>query len=134
MMSTQSSPLPPEFRKQMQPVPLFAGVNAPQPAPIQNDSRTIWELVIEDMKARDNTGFKKYGTRLQAHNGRDALVDAYQEALDLAVYLKQAIVERQIYTQDRSDTPADRLRRDIEASGAESAIDKVTRVPRPPTE
>lgn len=31
---------------------------------------------------------------LQAHNGRDPLVDAYQEALDLVVYLRQAIEER----------------------------------------
>jgi hypothetical protein len=31
---------------------------------------------------------------LRAHNGRDALVDAYQEALDLCVYLRQVIQER----------------------------------------
>ena len=36
----------------------------------------------------------EHGTPLQAHNGRDPLVDAYQEALDLAVYLRQAIEER----------------------------------------
>ena len=36
----------------------------------------------------------RYGTALQPHNGRDALLDAYEEALDLAMYLKQAIVER----------------------------------------
>jgi len=67
-----------------------------QPAPVHNESRPIWELVIEDMKARDNLGRQKYGTPLQANNGRDALVDAYQEALDLAVYLKQSIVERDV--------------------------------------
>jgi hypothetical protein len=33
-------------------------------------------------------------TYLQAHNGRDALLDAYQEALDLAIYLRQALAER----------------------------------------
>jgi hypothetical protein len=31
---------------------------------------------------------------LQPHNGRDCLMDAYQEALDLAMYLRQAIFER----------------------------------------
>jgi hypothetical protein len=31
---------------------------------------------------------------LQAFNGRDALRDAYEEALDLACYLRQAIAER----------------------------------------
>jgi hypothetical protein len=39
-------------------------------------------------------GVRKYGTPLQAHNGRDGLMDAYQEALDLAVYLRQLIAER----------------------------------------
>lgn len=65
-----------------------------QPAPTPNGSRPIWELVVEDMQERDRVGRQRYGTPLQAHNGRDALVDAYQEALDLAVYLRQAIEER----------------------------------------
>lgn len=65
-----------------------------QPTPVTNSSTPIWELVIQDMKERDQVGRERYGTPLQAFNGRDALVDAYQEALDLAVYLRQAIVER----------------------------------------
>lgn len=65
-----------------------------QPDPIPNDRRPVWELVIEDMQDRDRIGRERYGTPLQPHNGRDALVDAYQEALDLAVYLRQAIEER----------------------------------------
>lgn len=54
----------------------------------------MWELVIEDMRERDQVGRRRYGTPLQAHNGRRALVDAYQEALDLVVYLRQEIEER----------------------------------------
>lgn len=69
-------------------------LNAPQPDPIVNDSPAIWDLVIRDMQDRDATGLQKYHTRLQANNGRDALTDAYQEALDLCVYLRQAIYER----------------------------------------
>jgi hypothetical protein len=65
-----------------------------QPPPNPNRSRPVWELVIEDMHERDRLGRQRYGTPLQAGNGRDALVDAYQEALDLAVYLRQAIAER----------------------------------------
>lgn len=65
-----------------------------QPPPIPNESRPVWELVIEDMKERDHVGRARYGTPLQTNNGRDALVDAYQEALDLVVYLRQAIEER----------------------------------------
>jgi hypothetical protein len=68
--------------------------NKPQPPSIPNASPPIWDLVIADMRERDRIGAKKYGTRLQANNGRDVLVDAYQEALDLCVYLRQAIEER----------------------------------------
>jgi hypothetical protein len=65
-----------------------------QPPPVPNARRPVWELVIEDMRERDRVGRREYGTPLQPFNGRDALVDAYQEALDLAVYLRQAIEER----------------------------------------
>lgn len=65
-----------------------------QPPPVKNERPAIWDLVISDMKARDQVGRERYGTPLQPHNGRDALVDAYQEALDLVVYLRQAIEER----------------------------------------
>jgi hypothetical protein len=46
------------------------------------------------MQARDHAGRQKYGMPLQAHNGRDPLVDLYQELLDAVVYLRQAIEER----------------------------------------
>jgi len=70
-------------------------LSSPEPMPIPVSSRPIWELVIEDMQDRDRMGREKYGTPLQAHNGRRPLVDAYQEVLDLAVYLRQAIEERE---------------------------------------
>ncbi len=66
-------------------------VDQPPPKPSSGD---LWLLVIEDMKHRRRVGIERYGTPLQPGNGRDALVDAYQEALDLAVYLRQAIEER----------------------------------------
>ena len=65
-----------------------------QPPPVPTQSRPVWELVIEDMQARDHIGRELYGIPLQCHNGRDALIDAYQEALDLCVYLRQVIEER----------------------------------------
>lgn len=65
-----------------------------QPAPVSNASRPIWDLVIEDMQARDNVGRQRYGTPLQSNNGRDALIDLYQELLDAAVYTRQLIEER----------------------------------------
>ena len=65
-----------------------------QPDPVPNDRPAVWGLVIADMHARDGVGRERYGTALQPFNGRDALKDAYAEALDLCVYLRQAIYER----------------------------------------
>lgn len=70
-------------------------VNEPQPPPVLNAAQPVWDLVIADMRQRDSVGRERYGMPLQAHNGRDALLDAYQEALDLVVYLRQAIEERE---------------------------------------
>lgn len=72
----------------------MSDLNTYEPSPIPNQSTPIWELVIKDMQDRDHIGRAKYGTPLQAHNGRNALIDAYQEALDLAVYLRQLIEEQ----------------------------------------
>lgn len=55
--------------------------------------RDIYPLVVADIEARAQVGEKKYGERLKAFNGRNAMTDAYQEALDLAVYLRQHIEE-----------------------------------------
>lgn len=68
--------------------------DTPQPPPVPSDRPAVWGLVVADMHARDAFGRGRYGTPLQPHNGRDALADAYQEALDLAVYLRQALYER----------------------------------------
>lgn len=70
-----------------------------EPAPTPNTEPAIYDLVIRDMAARDRFGHNKYGTRLQPFNGRDALKDAYEEVLDLAVYLRQLIYERDRRTQ-----------------------------------
>jgi hypothetical protein len=77
-------------------------VDQKEPPPLaQPDSASIQDLVIhdclafgfgrvaDDIQARKMLGLKKYGTLLQAHNGRDALMDAYQEGLDFANYLRQ---------------------------------------------
>lgn len=69
-------------------------LNEPQPAPGNSPTPAVWPLVIADMAQRDTFGLGKYRTRLQPHNGRDFLTDAYQEALDLVVYLRGAIYER----------------------------------------
>ena len=54
----------------------------------------VQALVIADIEARRKVGIERYGTPLQAFNGRDALRDAYDEVLDLACYLRQMLAER----------------------------------------
>lgn len=73
---------------------IAAGAIADQPAPVPNDGPPIQDLVIEDMEERKRIGQARYGTLLQAHNGRDALVDLYQELLDACCYIRQLIAER----------------------------------------
>ena len=65
----------------------------PQPAP-RPGRVEILSLVLADLQARADVGRIKYGTMLEAGNGRDALMDAYQEALDLCMYLRQVLAER----------------------------------------
>lgn len=84
----------------------------PEPPPKPSDGPELWPLVVEDLRregapssliadaqARDAWGRSKYGTPLRARNGSDAMVDAYQEALDLAVYLRQATEESNLYSE-----------------------------------
>lgn len=71
-----------------------------QPAPIVNDRPCIQDLVIADIDARKQAGRERYGTLLQPFNGRDALMDAYAEALDLCQYLRQAIEERRVTAEN----------------------------------
>lgn len=86
----------------------MSAATTPEPAPVATDSPAVWPLVIADLQralreappavvtrlaadmgARDGEGRRKYGTPLQVENGRNAAVDAYQEALDLVVYARQ---------------------------------------------
>lgn len=57
------------------------------------DRTEILPLVIEDLRERSRIGTRKYGEPLTTFNGRNALLDAYEEALDLACYLKQKLLE-----------------------------------------
>lgn len=64
-----------------------------QEARMQKNKPVVAQVMI-DLTERMEIGIKTYGEALRANNGRDALQDAYEEALDLACYLKQAMIER----------------------------------------
>lgn len=53
------------------------------------------QALRDDLEARAQMGEQKYGERLKAHNGRNFLVDAYQEAVDLWEYLRQGREQRE---------------------------------------
>ena len=50
--------------------------------------------IMTDLVARAEFGKVKHGTYLMTHNGRDALMDAYQELLDGLMYLRQHELEQ----------------------------------------
>lgn len=68
--------------------------NDSQQTPVLNH-QPIADLICENINRRAEHGQRKYGIKLQAHNGCNALLDAYEEALDLCHYLKQRLVEEQ---------------------------------------
>jgi hypothetical protein len=79
---------------------------APQPAPTSAErSRSVTDWMLEEqgmppelvelLVARREQGRARYGTELETHNGRDPRVDALQEAVDLIVYLGQAVMEQE---------------------------------------
>lgn len=74
---------------------------AKQCAPVPSTAaevRTDHPILGDDLEARARMGAEQYGMRLHCRNGRDALVDAYQEALDLVMYMRQAMMERRVST------------------------------------
>lgn len=66
-----------------------------QSLPEASDTPVMHALVQFDLQQRLQVGIERYGQPLQAYNGRNALRDAYEEVLDLAVYLRQAIWEQE---------------------------------------
>jgi len=74
----------------------------PEPMP-RGDGKSVLPEVIKDLVARSDVGKVKYGTRLKVNNGRDALMDAYQELLDLTMYFKQMLIERDAKNENRDE-------------------------------
>jgi len=68
--------------------------STPEPPPKPNNNPSIHDLVIKDMEDRKAFGLEKYGTILQACNGRKTAVDLHQELLDAVVYSRSLIEEQ----------------------------------------
>ncbi len=65
-----------------------------QPLPVANDTVFVQDLVIEDIEALKKVGIQRYGSALQAFNGRNVDQDLYEELVDATMYLRQALIER----------------------------------------
>ncbi len=75
----------------------------PEPPPLGGTGNPLWPTVIARYadrpafaaaaRERHEFGVAKYGCALRTHNGRNARVDALQEAMDLIVYLEQMAQE-----------------------------------------
>lgn len=63
-----------------------------QPLPVGGD-REVQQALIDAISARRDLGIRKYGQPVMTNNGRSALRDAWEEAIDLLVYLTQALLE-----------------------------------------
>ncbi len=65
--------------------------------------KQVWPLVIKDMIARNEEGAKKYNRYLQTDCPDNMLQHAYEEALDLAVYLKTQIEKQKLNAVKREE-------------------------------
>lgn len=69
----------------------------PMPTPGQKAVRPeVERLFAAILAAQCSKGIARYGTPLQTHNGRDALMDALAELVDGFQYIVQATMERDV--------------------------------------
>ena len=68
-------------------------LNDPQPAPKPGQAQHTVDALIDLLRERKAMGLSKYGVAHQHDNGRDHLVDALQESLDLNVYLMAEVMK-----------------------------------------
>jgi len=73
---------------------ILSVINEEQPDPANSGSVIIQDLVLKDFEERKQLGITKYGTGLMPYNGRDPLIDLYQELMDAVIYLRQQLYEK----------------------------------------
>jgi hypothetical protein len=80
---------------------------------IEKPKDEITTSVMEDLKLRADRGLLKYGTTLGDNNHQNMLNHAYEEALDLAQYLKKEITTLNTIQDLVTKIPNDRELGDI---------------------
>lgn len=66
------------------------------PSPRPGRDVATMDLVMADMVERKRMGEAKYGVAHQSDNGRDHLLDLYEELLDAACYLRAELRRREV--------------------------------------
>lgn len=66
------------------------------PPPVKGVAEDTVDLVMKDLAQRKKAGVKKYGVAHQSDNGRNHLLDAYEECLDMAVYLRAELDKKNV--------------------------------------
>lgn len=68
----------------------------------ENTTDKVVLAVMEDLNSRSKVGLNKYSTTLERNDLKlkDWLQHSYEEALDLANYLKRSIIELENETKD----------------------------------
>jgi hypothetical protein len=54
---------------------------------------SVPELVRRDLLHREQEQTKRFGTPVEPYTGAEAILDAYEEAISLTIYLRQLIQE-----------------------------------------
>lgn len=99
---------------QRDPLPTRAGREGDtQPLPQPSDAPIAHRMVQADLEARLQLGIQRYGQPLQAFNGRNSLRDAYEEVLDLAVYLRTALYEQEHPQEEQEPVTEDDLTTEV---------------------
>jgi hypothetical protein len=71
-------------------------ISKAEPTPKKSrKSRPVSEFLKELIDNRTEFGVQKYGQELHTHSGRNPLLDALQESIDLNQYLAQIIMEQE---------------------------------------
>ena len=61
----------------------------------REDQKAVIVKVLDDLLNRAKAGKSKHGSILRSHDGSDGLLNAYIQALDMVIYLRKEIMERE---------------------------------------
>lgn len=92
---------PPGYREGTEDEWIIEDLLMVQPPPVQTDKS--FDLATGYLSPaevlRSEQGVRRYGTTLHSFNGRDALADAFQEAVDGMMYCRQKMMENEANPQ-----------------------------------